>query len=86
MENIEMNRSAVQIMQSWDPFNLGQGEYDTEAADVVAALQGIDEPTELGKVIQRVYEHSFEQWLPLEDCVAIAHKLVALKFEAKCNL
>ena len=33
MENIEMNRSAVQIMQSWDPFNLGQGEYDTEAAD-----------------------------------------------------
>ncbi|HJH10154.1 MAG TPA: YugE family protein [Metalysinibacillus jejuensis] len=86
MENIKMNRSAVQIVQSWDPFKLGQGEYDTEAADVVAALQAIDDPSELGKVIQRVYECSFEQWLPLEDCVAIAYQLLAVKFEAKCQL
>ena len=84
MENIEMNRKCVQILQQWDPFDFGEESYDTEAADVVAALQGIDDPTDLAKVIQRVYEYSFEQWIPFEDCVAIAYKLIAVKFEAKC--
>ncbi|HBT70791.1 MAG TPA: DUF1871 domain-containing protein, partial [Lysinibacillus sp.] len=34
--------------------------------------------------IQETYEHSFEQWIPFEDCVAISYKLIAIKFEAKC--
>lgn len=84
MENIEMNRKCVQLLQQWDPFKFGEESYDTETADVVAALQGIDDPTDLAKVIQRVYEYSFEQWIPFEDCVAIAYKLIAVKFEAKC--
>ncbi|WP_019413063.1 DUF1871 family protein [Paenisporosarcina sp. TG20] len=84
MENIEMNRKAVKILQLWDPFNLGSEAYDTEAADVVADLQGIDHPTELAKRIQVVYEHSFEQWIPIEKCVQIAYKLIAVKFESNC--
>lgn len=84
MENIEMNRKAVKILQLWDPFNIGSEAYDTETADVVAALQGIDHPTELAKRIQIIYEHSFEQWIPIEKCVQIAYKLIAVKFEAKC--
>lgn len=79
-----MNRKAVKILQLWDPFNMGSEAYDTETADVVAALQGIDHPTELAKRIQIVYEHSFEQWIPIEKCVQIAYKLIAVKFEAKC--
>jgi hypothetical protein len=31
-----------------------------------------------------VYEHSYEQWIPLEQCVQIAYKLIAVKYEAKC--
>ncbi|MEC1178021.1 DUF1871 family protein [Metasolibacillus meyeri] len=84
MENIEMNQKAVKVLEEWDPFQLGEGNYDTEAADVVAALQGIDDPSNLAKVIQAVYEHSYEQWIPFEHCVEMAYKLIAIKFEAKC--
>lgn len=84
MENIEMNRKAVRLLQTWDPFNMGSQAYDTETADVVAALQGIDHPTELAKRIQEVYEHSYELWIPIEQCVQIAYKLIAIKYEAKC--
>ena len=84
MENIEMNRKSVKLLKMWDPFNLGPDAYDTETADVVAALQGIDHPSELAKRIQEVYEHSYEQWIPLEQCVQIAYKLIAVKYEAKC--
>ena len=84
MENIEMNRKAVKLLEVWDPFNLGTDAYDTETADVVAALQGIDHPTELAKRIQEVYEHSYELWIPIEKCVQIAYKLIAVKYEAKC--
>ncbi|KGR82569.1 DUF1871 family protein [Lysinibacillus odysseyi] len=84
MENIEMNKKAVAMLAKWDPFKIGEDNYDTETADVVAALQEIDDPSKLGKVIQQVYELSFEQWIPFEDCVEIARKLIAIKYEAKC--
>jgi len=79
-----MNKAAIKLLEEWDPFNLGEESYETETADVVAALQGIDDPSILAKVIQQVYEHSFEQWIPFEKCVAISYKLIAIKFEAKC--
>ncbi|MEG0450399.1 MAG: DUF1871 family protein [Lysinibacillus sp.] len=84
MENIKMNQAAVHMLQEWDPFKLGANHYDTETADVVAALQGVDDPSVLAKIIQNTYEHSFEQWIPFEDCVTISYKLIAIKFEAKC--
>lgn len=84
LENILMNKSAIELLKQWDPFHIGVDNYDTEAADVVAALQGIDDPSKLAKIIQTVYEHSFEQWIPFEKCVEISYKLIAIKFEAKC--
>ncbi|MFC7687835.1 DUF1871 family protein [Ureibacillus sp. GCM10028918] len=84
MDNILMNKAAIKLLEEWDPFNIGEESYDTETADVVAALQGIDDPSNLAKVIQQVYEHSFEQWIPFEKCVEISYKLIAIKFEAKC--
>ena len=86
MDYIIMNQKALRILQEWDPFNIGEDNYDTESADVVAALQGIDDPSKLAKVIQTVYEYSFEQWIPFEECVSISYKLIAVKFEAKCIL
>ncbi|MCP1145658.1 DUF1871 family protein [Lysinibacillus endophyticus] len=84
MENIIMNQKAIALLKKWDPFQLGEDSYDTETADVVAALQGENDPSKLAKVIQTVYEHSFEQWIPFEKCVEISYKLLAIKFEAKC--
>ena len=86
MENIEMNQRAVKLLAEWDPFKIGAENYDTETADVVAALQAISNVTELAKVIQRVYEHSFEQWLHFEHCEAIASDLVALRQQLSCEL
>lgn len=79
-----MNQQCVRLLAEWDPFKIGAENYETETADVVAALQGIDDPSELAKIIQTVYEHSFEEWIAIEKCVAIAYKLLAIKFEAKC--
>lgn len=79
-----MNRKAVHILEEWDPFEMGDFTYDTEAADVVAELQHIDDPTVLGKRIQEIYEQSFERWIPIEKCIEISYKLLAVKFEAKC--
>lgn len=84
MDTIEMNQKAIRLLMQWDPFYIGENNYDTEAADVVAALQGIDDPSQLAKVIQTTYEHSFEEWIPFEKCVEISYKLLAVKFEAKC--
>lgn len=86
MENVEMNRTAVDLIAQWDPFNLGAHSYDTETADVVAALQGINEASALAKVIREVYEHSFEQWIPMEKCEEMAQQLVLLKQQVACDL
>lgn len=86
MENVELNMKAVQVLAEWDPFNLGPDSYDTETADVVAALQGIDDAKALADVIQKVYEYSYEQWIPAEKCLKIATQLVGIKYEEKCNL
>lgn len=85
MENIEMNQRAVKRLAEWDPFQIGAENYDTETADVVAALQGTSNVKELAAVIQRVYEHSFEEWIEIERCESIARELVALKLQMSCE-
>lgn len=86
MENIELNQRAVQRLAEWDPFRIGAENYDTETADVVAALQGTSDVKVLAEVIQRVYEHSFEEWIDMERCVAIAQELIALKLQMSCEM
>lgn len=85
MENIEMNQRAVALLAQWDPFQIGAENYDTETADVVAALQGTTDVKVLAEIIQRVYEHSFEQWIDLARCEDIARQLVTLKLQMSCE-
>lgn len=86
MHQVEMNKQAIRILEDWDPFALGTDHYAAEAADVVAFLQGATHPSDVAHHMQLVYEHSFEQWIPLEDCMEIAYKLIALKLSVKCSL
>ena len=86
MENIEINQRAVQLLAEWDPFEIGADNYDTETADVVAALQGTSDVERLAQVIQEVYEHSFEEWIAFECCAVIARELIMLKNEMSCIL
>lgn len=83
MDLNEMNRRAVVVLEEWDPFAIGSELYGKETERVVAQLQVLDHPSELAKQIQSIYEISFDKWIPLERCVEISYKLIALKYEAK---
>ena len=86
MENFELNLEAVRVLEEWDPFQLGEGSYATEAADVVAALQSISDVEQLAEIIQTVYEYSFEQRIPKDQCVHMAKKLIQLRHKMICNI
>ncbi|WP_342528770.1 DUF1871 family protein [Chryseomicrobium sp. FSL W7-1435] len=86
MHQIDMNKQAVRILGEWDPFQIGADLYAAEAADVVAFLQGAIHPSDVAHHIQMVYEHSFEEWIPLEKCVEISYKLIALKLSVTCSI
>lgn len=84
MQTIEMNKQAVVLLEQWDPFEEGPKAYELEIADVVAELHRLDHPVDLAKKIREIYEYSYKIWIPIEKCVQISYKLLAIKFEAKC--
>jgi len=86
MENIEMNQKAVQMLAEWDPFKIGHENYDTETADIVAAMQGEIDDKELAIMIQQVYEYSFEKLIPMDECEKIATHLLTLKLKMSCDM
>lgn len=86
MNNIEMNQRAVRMIADWNPFDIPDFDYATEAADIAAAMQRTNDDDALAKTIRLIFEASFEEWLPLEDCLEMAKKLQALKLEAQCDL
>ena len=84
MQTIEMNKKAIVLLEQWDPFHKGKKAYELEIVDVVADLQRLDHPTDLAKRIREIYEQTNKLWIPIEDCVQISYKLLAVKYEAKC--
>ncbi|MFC7366107.1 MULTISPECIES: DUF1871 family protein [Bhargavaea] len=86
MDTIEINHFAADLLDRWDPFNQGPGAYETEIADVIAALHDAAHPSELAERIRLIYEHSYELWIPHEACMDISYKLIALKYGAGCPL
>jgi hypothetical protein len=84
METFEMNKKAINLLEQWDPFDEGRKAYELEIVDVLAELHRLDHPADLAKKIREIYEHSYEMWIPLEKCVQISYKLLAIKYEAKC--
>lgn len=79
----ELNRRAANVLAEWDPFGIGEDLYDNEITGVMAQLHVLDDPSDLAKQIQSIYELSFAKWIPLEKCVEVSYKLLGLKFEAK---
>lgn len=79
----EMNLRAGKIMEKWDPFAIGSDKYSEQITGVLAQLQLLDDPSSLAKKIQSIYQLAYGIWIPLEKCVAVSYKLLALKFEAK---
>ncbi|MFJ7935758.1 DUF1871 family protein [Sporosarcina sp. NPDC096371] len=84
METIEMNKKAIYLLEQWDPFEAGPKAYELEIVDVVSELHRLDHPTDLAKRIREIYEHTYQLWIPIEKCMKISYKLLAIKYEAKC--
>lgn len=86
MDMGEMNKKAVSILEQWDPFDEGEKAYKLEIVDVLAELHRLDHPADLAKRIREIYEHTHALWIPIEKCVQVSYKLLAIKFEAKSIL
>ncbi|ARF13478.1 MULTISPECIES: DUF1871 family protein [Sporosarcina] len=83
MQTMEMNKKAVSLLKKWDPFEEGEYAYGAEIAAIVTELHRVDHPVDLAKCIRDIYEHTHEIWIPLENCMEISYKLIAIKYEAK---
>ncbi|MBA2875596.1 DUF1871 family protein [Thermaerobacillus caldiproteolyticus] len=86
MDMQQVNQMLVRIIQRWDPLGYGCDAYETEAVDVLQAVHEYDELYPLAKKIQAIYEFSFEEVIPLEQCMKIAKQLLELKQAASCQL
>lgn len=84
MQIIEIDKKATILLEEWDPFEEGTRAYEVEISAIIAALHYLDDPVDLAKRIREVYERSYGLWIPIEKCVQISYKLLAIKFEAKC--
>jgi hypothetical protein len=81
-----MHIRLVIALNEWDPFKLGFGQYETEIADVVQAVHTSDNKEALATQIQAIYEFSFEEMIPIEECEKIAYELLQIKHASSCSL
>lgn len=86
MQMQEVNLQLVYTLDQWDPFKIGSGNYDTEIADTIQAVHAMDEMEKLARKIQGIYEFSFEQIIPLNQCYEMAGKLLMIKNSGSCTI
>lgn len=86
LEIQEMHIRLVITLNEWDPFKLGFGQYETEIADVVQAVHTSDNEEKLAARIQEIYEFSFEENIPIDECRQIADLLLQIKHAGSCSL
>ncbi|WP_059173620.1 DUF1871 family protein [Bacillus sp. FJAT-27445] len=85
METAVINLLLADELNEWDPFGIGGGSYDPEIADAIQAVYLSDVEEELAVRLQSIYEFSFEQIIPLENCLKVAKKLLFIKNESSCS-
>ena len=85
MNSQEMNLEFVGILNEWDPFAIGEGNYDTEIADCIQALHVLNNENILAEQIQSIYEFSFEERIPYDQCLGISRELIKVKNSGSCS-
>lgn len=83
---MKTNLQFVDLLNEWDPFELKNGNYDTEIADTIQAIYELDQPEKLAERIQSIYEFSFERVIPIDQCLKIAKDLLAIKDNDSCAI
>lgn len=85
-KDVQTNLKFVDLLNEWDPFQLNNGSYETEIADVVQAVYECNEPLKLARKIQSIYEFSFEKIIPIENCLEVAEELLVIKTNDACPI
>ncbi len=83
---MKTNLQFVDLLNEWDPFELKNGNYDTEIADTIQAIHELEQPEKLAERIQSIYEFSFERVIPIDKCLKIAKELLAIKDNDSCAI
>lgn len=86
MESKELSYRLVEVLNEWDPFNVGEGGFDPEIADIIQAVHDDDDAGKIAGKIQSVFELSFEELLPYKECLSVANTLLSIKNEDVCSL
>jgi hypothetical protein len=86
LESKELSYKLIDVLNKWDPFNMGEGEFDPEIADILQAVHDYDDADKVARRIQSVFEFSFEHVLPYKKCLSVANTLLAIKNEDVCSL
>ncbi|WP_040203867.1 DUF1871 family protein [Neobacillus jeddahensis] len=85
-KEIHTNLQLVDVLNEWDPFHINGGGYDTEIADTIQAVHVLNDPAALAGRIQTIYGFSFEKVIPMDQCLKIAERLLAIKASESCTL
>jgi hypothetical protein len=86
LESKELSYKLINVLNKWDPFKIGEGQFDPEIADILQAVHDHDDAAKIARRIQSVFEFSFEQLLPYEQCLSVANTLLIIKNEDSCSL
>ncbi|MGD6817393.1 DUF1871 family protein [Metabacillus sp. 84] len=84
METQQANEWMMDVLYKWDPLGYGEGFYETEAVDVVQAVHELDSDEKLARKIQAIYEHSFEKWIAMDECLKKSKELLHIKSQSGC--
>ncbi len=85
METTLLNIALAEILEKWDPFLMGEGEYAPEIADVIQLVHEKDDINDLARSIQDVFEFSFEERIAMDNCEDMAKKLLQEKWMSSCS-
>jgi hypothetical protein len=85
-KEIQTNLQFVDALNVWNPFDLKNGNYDTEIADTIQAVHELNDPSKLAERIQSIYEFSFEKVIPIDQCLRMATELLTIKANQSCSI
>lgn len=85
MKQRNTNLKLMELLSAWDPLGYGLDAYETECVDVLQAVHQLDDQKLLARKMQAIYEFSFEEIIPLADCMEMAGRLLLIKNESSCD-
>lgn len=82
----QMNLAIVNVLQEWDPFDMGKENYEIEIADAIFAVAEAEDISELATQLRAIYEFSFDEKLDVSEYLQVAEKLIMIRNSASCTL